>query len=123
MQVRTPAGQPGLRVRQDVVPNRYEAKQAGLDRTFLTAYTGARHRHARTTAAGALFSSHGHSSNKVYSVCPGGTPPGPPAILWLLAVTDSPGREAPSGPPQPGAAKLAPLAAGGHCGLWEQWRA
>jgi alkylated DNA repair dioxygenase AlkB len=30
------------------------------------------------------------------------TPPRPPACLWLLAVTDSPGREAPAGPPQPG---------------------
>ena len=36
-------------------------------------------------------------------------PPDPPAAT-LPAVTDSPGREAPSGPPQPGDAKLASLA-------------
>jgi hypothetical protein len=34
-----------LRVRPDNVPNRYEAKQAGLDRTLLAAYTGTRHGH------------------------------------------------------------------------------
>ena len=40
MQVRTPAGKPGLRVGLDDVPSRYEAKQAGLLRTLLAAYTG-----------------------------------------------------------------------------------
>ena len=45
MQIRTPAGQPGLRVRPDDVPNRYQAKQAGLGRTLLAAYTGTHHGH------------------------------------------------------------------------------
>jgi hypothetical protein len=45
MQVRTPAGEPGLRVGLDDVPNRYEAKQAGLLRTLLAAYTGTHDRH------------------------------------------------------------------------------
>jgi len=45
MQVRTPAGEPGLRVGLDDVPSRYEAKQAGLLRTLLAAYTGTRYGH------------------------------------------------------------------------------
>ena len=45
MQVRTPAGQPGLRVGLDDVPNRNEAKQAVLLRTLLAAYTGTHHGH------------------------------------------------------------------------------
>jgi hypothetical protein len=40
VQVRTPAGEPGLRVGLDDVPSRHEAKQAGLLRTLLAAYTG-----------------------------------------------------------------------------------
>jgi hypothetical protein len=40
MQVRTPAGEPGLRVRLDDVPNHHKAQQAGLNRTLLAAYTG-----------------------------------------------------------------------------------
>jgi hypothetical protein len=45
MQVRTPAREPGLRVGLDDVPSRYEAKQAGLLRTLLAAYTGTRYGH------------------------------------------------------------------------------
>ena len=45
VQVRTPAGEPGLRVGLDDVPNRHEAKQAGLLRTFLAAYTGTHNGH------------------------------------------------------------------------------
>ena len=45
VKVRTPAGEPGLRVGLDDVPSRHEAKQAGLLRTFLAAYTGTRHGH------------------------------------------------------------------------------
>ncbi len=56
MQVRTPARQPGPRVRLDDVPSCYEAKQAGLDRTLLAAYTGTRHGHTRDRPLG----SHGH---------------------------------------------------------------
>ena len=40
MQVRTPARQPGLRVRLDDVPDRHKTQQTGLDRTLLAAYTG-----------------------------------------------------------------------------------
>jgi hypothetical protein len=60
MQVRTPAGQPGPRVRLDDVPNRHEAKQAGLDRTLLAAYTGSHHGHTRRM----LLGSFGHYDNK-----------------------------------------------------------
>ena len=56
MQVRTPAGQPGSRVGLDDVPSRYEAKQAGLDRTLLAAYTGTRRGHNRDMPLG----SRGH---------------------------------------------------------------
>ena len=56
MQVRTPARQPGPRVGLDDVPSRYEAKQAGLNRTLLAAYTGTRRRHTRDRPLG----SHGH---------------------------------------------------------------
>jgi hypothetical protein len=45
MQVRTPARQPGPRVGLDDVPSRYEAKQAGLGRTLLAAYTGTQRGH------------------------------------------------------------------------------
>jgi hypothetical protein len=45
MHVCTPARQPGLRVGPDNIPNRYQAKQAGLGRTLLAAYTGTHHRH------------------------------------------------------------------------------
>jgi hypothetical protein len=45
VQVRTPAGEPGLRVGLDDVPHRHEAKQAGLLRTLLAAYTGTHNRH------------------------------------------------------------------------------
>ena len=45
VQVRTPAGEPGLRVGLDDVPNRHEAKQAGFLRTLLAAYTGTHDRH------------------------------------------------------------------------------
>jgi hypothetical protein len=45
VQVRTPAGEPGLRVGLDDVPSRHEAKQAGLLRTLLAAYTGTRYGH------------------------------------------------------------------------------
>ena len=48
MQVRTPAGEPGLRVGLDDVPSRYEAKQAGLVRTLLAAYTGTHNGHTGT---------------------------------------------------------------------------
>jgi hypothetical protein len=40
VQVRTPAGEPGLRIGLENVPNRHEAKQAGLVRTLLAAHTG-----------------------------------------------------------------------------------
>jgi hypothetical protein len=56
MQVRTPARQPGPRVGLDDVPSRYEAKQAGLDRTLLAAYTGSHRRHTRDMPLG----SRGH---------------------------------------------------------------
>jgi len=45
VQVSTPARQTGLRVRPDDVPSCYETKQAGLGRTFLTAYTSTHHGH------------------------------------------------------------------------------
>jgi len=45
VQVRTPAGEPGLRVGLDDVPHRHEAKQAGLLRALLAAYTGTHDRH------------------------------------------------------------------------------
>ena len=60
MQIRTTARQPGLRVRQEVIPSRYKAKQAGLDRTLLTAYTGPHNCHAWC----ALIGSHGHSTQQ-----------------------------------------------------------
>jgi hypothetical protein len=60
MQVRTPAGQPGPRVGLDDVPSRYEAKQAGLDRTLLAAYTGTHRGHTRDM----LFGSRGHYIDK-----------------------------------------------------------
>jgi hypothetical protein len=56
MQVRTPARQPGPRVGLDNVPSRYEAKQAGLNRTLLAAYTGTHRGHTRDMPLG----SHGH---------------------------------------------------------------
>ena len=56
MQVRTPARQPGPRVGLDDVPSSYEAKQAGLDRTLLAAYTGTHRGHTRDMPLG----SHGH---------------------------------------------------------------
>jgi len=56
MQVRTPARQPGPRVRPDDIPSSYEAKQTGLDRTLLAAYTGTHRGHTRDMPLG----SHGH---------------------------------------------------------------
>jgi hypothetical protein len=56
MQVRTPAGQPGSQVGLYDVPSRYEAKQAGLDRTLLAAYTGTHRGRTRDMPLG----SHGH---------------------------------------------------------------
>ena len=56
MQVCTPARQPGRRVGLDGVPSRYEAKQAGFDRTLLAAYTGSQYRHTR----GMPLGSRGH---------------------------------------------------------------
>jgi hypothetical protein len=56
MQVRTPARQPGPRVGLDDVPSCYEAKQAGLDRTLLAAYTGTHCGHTRDMPLG----SRGH---------------------------------------------------------------
>jgi drug/metabolite transporter (DMT)-like permease len=47
-------------------------------------------------------------------------PPDPPPAT-RLAVTDSPGREAPSGPPQPGDREARFARRGGHCGLWRLW--
>ena len=60
VQVGTPAGQPGLRIRPDYVPSRYKAKQTGLDRTLPAAYTGTHQGHTR----GTLLSSYDHSSDK-----------------------------------------------------------
>ena len=59
MQVGTPARQPGPRVGLDDVPSRYEAKQAGLDRTLLAAYTGTHRGHTRDM----LLGSRGHYNN------------------------------------------------------------
>jgi hypothetical protein len=56
MQVGTPARHPGPRVGLDDVPSRYQAKQAGLDRTLLAAYTGTHRGHTRDMPLG----SHGH---------------------------------------------------------------
>jgi hypothetical protein len=56
MQVGTPARQPGPRVGLDDVPSSYKAKQAGLDRTLLAAYTGTHRGHTRDMPLG----SHGH---------------------------------------------------------------
>jgi hypothetical protein len=53
MQVHTPAGQPGRRVGLDGVPSCYEAKQTGLDRTLLAAYTGTHHGRIRDMPLGA----------------------------------------------------------------------
>jgi len=60
MQIRTPARQPGPRVGLDDVPSRYKAKQAGLDRTLLAAYTGTHRGHTRDM----LFGSRGHYTEK-----------------------------------------------------------
>ena len=60
MQIRTPARQPGPRVGLDDVPSRYEAKQAGLDRTLLAAYTGTHRGHTQDM----LLGSRGHYNNK-----------------------------------------------------------
>ena len=53
MQVSTPARQPGPWVGLDDVPSRYEAKQAGLNRTLLAAYTGTHHGRIRGMPLGA----------------------------------------------------------------------
>ena len=45
MQVRTPAREPGLRVRLDNVPYRHETQQAGLNRPLFAAYTGTQYGH------------------------------------------------------------------------------
>jgi len=60
VQIHTPAREPGLRVRLDNVPHRHEAKQAGLNRTLLAAYTSTHYRHTRRTPLG----SRSHSSRK-----------------------------------------------------------
>ena len=60
MQIRTPTRQPGPQVGLDDVPSRYKAKQAGLDRTLLAAYTGTHRGHTRDM----LFGSRGHYSHK-----------------------------------------------------------
>ena len=60
VQVRTPAREPGLRVGLDGVPDCHEAKQAGLLRTLLAAYTGTDDRHTR----GVPLGSYGHSGYK-----------------------------------------------------------
>ena len=60
MQVRTPARQLGPQVGLDGVPSRYKAKQAGLDRTLLAAYTGTHHGHTPDR----LFGSRGHNISK-----------------------------------------------------------
>ena len=60
MQIRTPARQPGPRVGLDGVPSRYKAKQAGLYRTLLAAYTGTHRGHTRDM----LFGSRGHYNDK-----------------------------------------------------------
>jgi hypothetical protein len=60
MQVRTPAKQPGPRVGLYDVPSRYEAKQTGLGRTLLAAYTGTHRGHTR----GMLVGSRGHCDYK-----------------------------------------------------------
>jgi hypothetical protein len=65
MQVRTPARQPGPRVGLDGVPSRYEAKQAGLDRALLAAYTGTHRGHTRDM----LLGSRGHYISKCNPVC------------------------------------------------------
>src|ERR1700733_1346318 len=63
MQVRTPAGEPGSRVGLDDVPNRHEAKQAGLDHTLLAAHAGTHDGHTRRAPLG----SYGHCG-QVYRV-------------------------------------------------------
>ena len=60
MQVRTPARQPGPRVRLDDVPSSYKAKQTGLDRTLLAAYTGTHRGHTWDMPLG----SRGHYSHQ-----------------------------------------------------------
>jgi hypothetical protein len=72
MQVRTPARPLGPRVGLDGVPSRYEAKQAGLDRTLLAAYTGTQRRHTRDMP----FGSRGHDKRQVYRVRRSGRPGG-----------------------------------------------
>jgi hypothetical protein len=64
MQVRTPAGEPGLRVGLDDVPDCHEAKQAGLGRTLLAAYTGTRD----GCIPGMLLGPFGHFRQQVYRV-------------------------------------------------------
>ena len=44
----------------------------------------------------------GRVSRKLCLYLPGAGAPHPRSVLWLVAVTDSPGREAPLGPPRPG---------------------
>ena len=60
MQIGTPARQPGPRVGLDDVPSRYKAKQAGLNRTLLAAYTGTHRGHTQDMPLG----SRGHDNNK-----------------------------------------------------------
>ena len=75
MQVRTPTGEPGLRVGLDDVPNRHEANQAGLDRTLLAAYTGTHRRHTRDMPFGAR-GHYPYKCNRVRAlVIPDGTAP------------------------------------------------
>ena len=75
MQVRTPARQPGPRVGLDGVPSCYEAKQAGLDRTLLAAYTGTHRRHTRDMPFGAR-GHYPYKCNRVRAlVIPDGTAP------------------------------------------------
>ncbi len=89
MQVRTPARQPGPRVGLDDVPSSYEAKQAGLDRTLLAAYTGTHRGHTRDVPLG----SRGHYIHK--STVSAGlglrTRTAPPGPLWLVQQPATPG--------------------------------
>jgi len=63
MQVSTPARPLGPRIGLDGVPSRYKAKQAGLDRTLLAAYTGSHRGHTRDV----LFGSRGHYDESTVS--------------------------------------------------------
>jgi hypothetical protein len=111
MQVHTPARQPGRRVGLDGVPSCYEAKQAGLDRTLLAAYTGTHYGRIR----GMLLGARGHYTTKSTASAslkhrPGTAMVRPAVVLAVLAWPGRPmwsecGARCPRPPRAPGAGR------------------